>query len=550
MGADFSLPITPTASFVATVHPDYSNVEVDQQTIAPSAFPYQYQEVRPFFSQAGQAFNHTAVSCIQCPQLLYTPAIPTFHTGYAIEGTQGPLRFSAFDAVGNGRLDKALALDFGRSNTDRAYAVNLQHIAVDGADGLHDDTTSLTAGYQNQRNHLFAYGFGALERGSQVTSPASALFGEAGVGYADASSILSVAYDTVGPQFAPVDAYVQQSDVRGYEGIAQKQFNFSPKAFVHALSVSAVATSFVDHAGNPAQRLFQSQIGVDLRNSFSARVYGGRQAIEAYDGGLLPFNANGALIGYRIDTGTPSYISYAGGSFFDGSLDSWTYATTVPLKPTVHFSLEVDGNKYFTRVPNEFNVSQWLQRATLDWQISHDAALDLGVRRIVGGSLPNAFAPPNFAYVNATNLSAAFHLLTLRNEFYVVYGDPNALTRAMPSTSSGPLRRSAERNMNQTSDLRLRTCDSCSQDIAVRALRSPRSPGTAAVLPPALRTLWRSTGVRSRFAARACRCCAQATRSACGTMCEPDMRLPDCAGAGPLGPRGPCIAEAWSGRGS
>ncbi len=43
--------------------------------------------------------------------------------------------------------------------------------------------------------------------------------------------------------------------------------------------------------------------------------------------------------------------------------------------------------------------------------------------------------------------------------------------------------------MNQTSDLRLRTCDSCSQDIAVRALRSPRSPGTAAVLPPALRTL-------------------------------------------------------------
>ncbi len=89
------------------------NVEVDQQTISPSAFPYQYQEVRPFFSQAGQAFNHTAVSCIQCPQLLYTPAIPTFHTGYAIEGTQGLLSFSAFDAVGNGRLDKALALDFG-----------------------------------------------------------------------------------------------------------------------------------------------------------------------------------------------------------------------------------------------------------------------------------------------------------------------------------------------------------------------------------------------------------------------------------------------------
>jgi hypothetical protein len=427
MGADFSLPVTPTASFVGTIHPDYSNVEVDQQTIAPSAFPYQYQEVRPFFSQAGQAFNHTAVSCIQCPQLLYTPAIPTFRTGYAVEGTQGPLTFSAFDAVGNGRLDKAVALDFGRSDTNRTYAVNMQNIAVDSIDGLHDYTTSLTAGYQNQRSHLFAYGFGALERGSQVSSPSSALFGQAGVGYADATSVVSLAYDAVGSQFSPVDAYVQQNDVRGYEGIVQKQLNFSPKAFVHALSVSAVATSFADHNGNAAQHLFQLQTGVDLRNLFSARVYGGRQAIKAYDGRFLPFNANGALVGYRLNTGTPSYISYAGGSFFDGSLDSWTYATTVPLKPTVHLSLEMDENKYFTTDPHESGVSQWLQRATLDWQISHDASIDLGVRRIIGGSLPNAFAPPNFAYVNATNFSAAFHLLTLRNEFYVVYGDPNAL---------------------------------------------------------------------------------------------------------------------------
>jgi hypothetical protein len=427
-GADFSLPITPTVSFVGTVHPDYSNVEVDQQTIAPSAFPYQYQEVRPFFNQAGQAFNHTAVSCIQCPQLLYTPAIPTFRTGYAVEGTQGPFRFSAFDAVGSGRLDKAVAIDFGRSDTQRAYAVNLQNIAVDGAGGLHDTTTSLAAGYQNQRTHLFAYGFGAAERGSQVTSPAAALFGQVGVGYADATSVLSVAYNTVGKQFSPVDAYVQQNDVRGYEGIAQKQINFSPKAFVHALSISAVATSFVDHAGNPAQRLFQSQVGVDLRDLFAVRVYGGHQAIEAYDGRLLPFNANGALVGYRINTGTPSYVSYAGGSFFDGSLGSWTYATTVPLKPTVHLSLEADENKYFTRAARESSVSQWLERVTLDWQISHDAAFDLGVRRIIGGALPNAFAPPTFAYANATNVSAAFHLLSRQNEFYVVYGDPNAVT--------------------------------------------------------------------------------------------------------------------------
>src|ERR1700681_4781370 len=35
IGGDFSIPVTPTASFVGTLHPDFSNVEIDQQTIAP-----------------------------------------------------------------------------------------------------------------------------------------------------------------------------------------------------------------------------------------------------------------------------------------------------------------------------------------------------------------------------------------------------------------------------------------------------------------------------------------------------------------------------------
>ena len=31
VGADLAVPITQTASFIATFHPDYSNVELDQQ---------------------------------------------------------------------------------------------------------------------------------------------------------------------------------------------------------------------------------------------------------------------------------------------------------------------------------------------------------------------------------------------------------------------------------------------------------------------------------------------------------------------------------------
>ena len=38
VGLDLSYPITPTINFVGTLNPDFSNVEIDQQTIAPQEF--------------------------------------------------------------------------------------------------------------------------------------------------------------------------------------------------------------------------------------------------------------------------------------------------------------------------------------------------------------------------------------------------------------------------------------------------------------------------------------------------------------------------------
>ena len=50
-GFDLSVPITQTINFVGTLHPDFSNVEIDQETIAPQEFRRQVLEYRPFFSQ-------------------------------------------------------------------------------------------------------------------------------------------------------------------------------------------------------------------------------------------------------------------------------------------------------------------------------------------------------------------------------------------------------------------------------------------------------------------------------------------------------------------
>src|SRR6185312_795266 len=57
IGADFSIPVTQTAAFFGTIHPDYSNVELDQQSISPTVYQRIFSEVRPFFTQAAQYYN-------------------------------------------------------------------------------------------------------------------------------------------------------------------------------------------------------------------------------------------------------------------------------------------------------------------------------------------------------------------------------------------------------------------------------------------------------------------------------------------------------------
>lgn len=159
VGADLSLPVTSTASFVATLHPDYSNVEIDQQSVAPQEFPRFYQEVRPFFTQIGSQFNGH-FSCWNCPMTLYTPGIPEFGQRYAVEGTQGPATFAAFDAIGPQRTDDAQTFGLFSTNRDHQGALILQRVSVNTPD-LHDVTRTLATGCSNARVRCWGL---ALER--------------------------------------------------------------------------------------------------------------------------------------------------------------------------------------------------------------------------------------------------------------------------------------------------------------------------------------------------------------------------------------------------
>ena len=187
---------------------------------------------------------------------------------------------------------------------------------------------------------------------------------------------------------------------------------------------------------------------MNLKDLLTIKLYANSQGIRTTENEFLPFNGNGFNFGYRESTNTPSYVQYTGGAYDHGKLNAWTYLSTLPVTRRIHLALETDQVKYLTAYPGEVSTNQWLERASLDWQPSKALQFDLGVRRIIGPNLPNAFQPLNYesiysagsacnivtgnpyqpgCFVNAGNVSLALHYLRGNNEFYVVYGNANNL---------------------------------------------------------------------------------------------------------------------------
>ena len=169
-GADLSIPITRTASFVATIHPDFSNVEQDQQSISPTVYRRFFSEVRPFFAQMQNATN--PFDCEVCPGIteLYTPAIPTPKRGYALEGSQGPVTFNAFDSVGDRRTDNAQAFQW--RNASRTLGVGYQGVET-YAPGFADRLTTVGV-FVSDRKHKVVYVNYGWDRGTNVLDNAQA----------------------------------------------------------------------------------------------------------------------------------------------------------------------------------------------------------------------------------------------------------------------------------------------------------------------------------------------------------------------------------------
>jgi hypothetical protein len=245
-------------------------------------------------------------------------------------------------------------------------------------------------------------------------------------------------YQHVGSQFNPVDGYVSHPGITGLSTNLGKTWNYGPHSYVQQAAFSMSWDRYRDGAGSTNQADQFLTANVHTRSQLALGISTGSSYLAVPDGEMLPFNQSYLTLSYRGNTSTPSSVSYSHGAYYHGFLGSWYSSTAFRLARPLILSFEADTTHYAPQDMfgpgtswNEIGANELLERASLDWQFNHAASMDIGVRRIAG-----IFAPTGFGYVptvitpsiDATNLTAAFHFLALRNEFYVVYGNPNQLS--------------------------------------------------------------------------------------------------------------------------
>jgi len=275
--------------------PDYSNVELDQQTIAPTVFPRQFQEVRPFFTQGSDFYNNLSChDCVDYPQL-YTPAIPTPREGYAVEGVQGQFTFAGFDAIARNRTDTAQSLKW--RSADRRYAVVAQRQSAD-LPGIHDLAGYYQARFGNVHN-FDVYVTEGGENGTKVTAPGGGAYREYGTDLFTPKSAIRIAYHDVGSQYGPVDSYVAFNDVKGPTVSGYREFDFGPKSLIQNVRFSQDFERFASHTGVRDYTVDLSSLTLNAEHQLSLSISSGDNYVRqnGQPGGFA--NQNGATLSYQ-----------------------------------------------------------------------------------------------------------------------------------------------------------------------------------------------------------------------------------------------------------
>ena len=442
LGLDFTYPLASTINLVGTLNPDFSNVETDQQTIAPQEFQRQLNEYRPFFAQGAEYLNANPnpYSNLNAPPNLvfYSPSVGPFDRGAKVEGTFGLQRFGVmsfrgYDETTNDTFDDQV-FGYKHALQDQTFSYWADGVVANhsespaGTGPVHDETVEYGAKGRDLHTGFVWQLNQSLEEGGWVPQHhASSTNGFVDVHQHNWESYLG--YADITPNYNPLDGFTTISDNRGLQGFLQ--FNGSTPGLKN-WSVMILGDRFFDEGGSVHEADSGAFLNATFKNGFSLNGVGPSVSIlRGYNGNFftgypnydpatavdVPFNLFSLPIGYRDGTPTPIDVSANWGNFGGFWEHLYTASTSRPIGRRYSLGLEYDGTYQRSLSSGDLN-SQWLRRVSLGYNISPQSNLTLSLRDVSG---TGGFATPGL------NFSAAYHVQMRSGDLYVNYGSPSAI---------------------------------------------------------------------------------------------------------------------------
>ena len=313
-GADVTVPLTSTINFVGTVNPDFSNVEVDQQTIAPQEFQRQLTEYRPFFAQGASFVKANATSSFSSPTspgilMFYSPRIGPFDRGAKLEGSFGlqsfgVLGFRGFDATTGNTFDD-IAYGYKHALPDRSFRYFADGVIAHHSLAGDDVTTDVGADGRNAKTGFF-WGTGeTFEHGSWVPQTGVAHLTNNFVGMTKPNWQAVIGYNDVSPNFNPIDGLTFNSDIRGFQGYAQTS---GSSRWAKNFLMSVAFDRWFDESGAVHEADLTINATATFKNGFSINGLGPSfGTLRSYDVFADNRTCSGPVAGRAFFTGFPCY---------------------------------------------------------------------------------------------------------------------------------------------------------------------------------------------------------------------------------------------------
>ncbi len=450
IGIDFGYALTNSIHFVATLNPDFSNVEVDQQTIAPQEFKQLFTEYRPFFAEGAAFLNPTSPSAGASQpnnQIFYSPAIGPFDRGAKVEGSFGNqsfgvLSFRGYDQTTGNEFDDT-AYGYTHALPDQSFAYWSDGVFAHHSIAGDDTTAEVGADFHNLHTGLIGGLDQAFEGGSYAADP----------GHASALSTwwqilkpnynVFLDYQDVTPNYNPIDGFTSISDTRGM--VYGTNFSGSSRGLKN-YSLFLGADRFLDESGTVHQvdaiailkAAFKDQISVTIEphngflRSYTTTAPGSfgcddpsltRTSYSGfpnyYCGETDQFEQLTAKLGYRDGTQSPTDFLFAEGPFGGTFLHQYSLSASRPFGSRFSAAAQYAGTYGRTIADGTLN-SQWLRLISLGYNLGPDSNVALALRSING--LVNGLTT-----VPGVNLAVSYHRKFVNgNELYLTYGTPAA----------------------------------------------------------------------------------------------------------------------------